>query len=238
MRAIFPQNSETELMRAFFEDMHEGYFVEVGANHPTYGSQTFDFEQRGWTGVLVEPQPKLAENLRSHRSAKVFAEACSSRRNAGSSMTLHLAGSHSSFDRRLNLAEVKPHGAINVPARTLDEILTEAGARRIDFISIDVEGHELDVLDGFDLARWNPRLLLIEDFLLHLRVHRYLSRHGYRVLRRTGINNWYVPAEALPQLDLAARWQLFNKFYLGTPFRRLRMKWRRYRTIPKFVTSS
>jgi FkbM family methyltransferase len=237
LHAIFSQDSEAELKRAFFQLLPDGYFVEVGANHPINGSQTIDLEQRGWAGVLVEPQPDLADELRRHRSAKVFAEACSSRRNTGTCMTLHLAGGHSSLDRKLNLAEVKPHGAIEVPARTLNEILMEAGAPRIDFISIDVEGHELDVLDGFDLARWKPRLILIEDLLLHLRLHRYLSRCGYRVLRRTGINNWYVPADALPKLGLAARWQLFNKFYLGTPFRRLRMKWRRYRTIPQFLAS-
>lgn len=237
MRAVFPQGAETELKDAFFAGVQQGYFVEVGANHPIHGSQTFDLEQRGWTGVLVEPQPALAEDLRRHRSAKVFAAACSSRRNAGTRMTLHLAGGHSSFDPKLNLAEVKPHGTVAVRARTLNEILNEAGASRIDFISIDVEGHELDVLDGFDLARWKPRLILIEDLLLHLRLHRYLSRRSYRLLRRTGINNWYVPADALPQLALAARWQVFNKFYLGTPFRRLRMSWRRYRTIPQFVAS-
>lgn len=98
----------------------------------------------------------------------------------------------------------------------------------IDFISIDVEGHELDVLDGFDLARWRPRLILIEDLLLHLRVHRYLMLHGYCCLRRTGINNWYMPAKEFPKLGLDGRWQLVNKFYLGTPFRRVRMNWRRY----------
>jgi len=110
----------------------------------------------GWNGLLVEPQPRLADELRRQRSAKVFAVACSSRRNSGTRMPLHLAGPHSSFDERLNLATVRPHGLIEVPVRTLDDILIEAGAPRIDFISIDVEGHELEVLDGLNLARWSP----------------------------------------------------------------------------------
>ena len=98
----------------------------------------------------------------------------------------------------------------------------------VSFMKIDVEGHELDVLDGFDLARWRPRLILIEDLLLHLGVHRYLTRQGYRCLRRTGINNWYVRAEEAPELEFDGQWQLFNKFYLGTPFRRARMTWRQW----------
>ncbi len=237
MRTLFPQDAETELKRVFFANTDRGYFVEVGANLPRDGSQTFDLEGRGWTGVLVEPQADLADGLRRQRSARVFAAACSSRRHAGGFMTLHLAGGHSSFDAKLNLAEVKPHGAVAVPVRTLDEILIEAQAPAIDFVSIDVEGHELDVLDGFDLARWQPHLILIEDLLLHLRLHRYLQRAGYRWLRRTGINNWYVPTDKAPSLGWDGRWQFFNKFYLGTPFRRLRMAWRRLWTVPRFVDS-
>ncbi len=233
MRTIFPQEAEDELKREFFRNSDKGYFVEVGANHPEQLSQTLDLEQRGWSGVLVEPQPEFAAELRRRRLAKVFAEACSSRRNSGSRMTLHLAGGHSSFDRELNLAEVKPYGVIEVPVRTLDEMLTEAGAPTIDFISIDVEGHELEVLDGFDLARWRPRLVVIEDLLLHLRLHRWLTQGGYRWLRRTGINNWYVPTKDRPALGLDERWHFFNKFYLGTPFRRMRMARRRRTVVPQ-----
>lgn len=107
MRTVFQQEDESELKRSFLSGSNRGYFVEVGANRPKALSQTFDLEQRGWTGVLVEPQPDLADELRRWRSAKVFANACSSRANSGSRMTLHLAGGHSSFDRKLNLAEVK-----------------------------------------------------------------------------------------------------------------------------------
>lgn len=236
MRTIFPQQAETELKQAYLRDIDHGYFVEVGANKPEEASQTFALEQRGWTGVLVEPQPDLADQLRRQRAAKVFAVACTSRRNAGSNMALYLAGGHSSFDRDLNLPEVKPHGVIDVPTRTLDQVLIEAGAQSVDFISIDVEGHELEVLDGFDLARWNPRLILVEDMLLHLRLHRSLTRRGYRWLRRTGINNWYVPANVRPALGIDGRWQFLNKFYLGTPLRRARMTWRRRNTVPKYLS--
>jgi hypothetical protein len=73
--------------------------------------------------------------------------------------------------------------------------------------------------------------------LLHLRLHRLLCSRGYRWLRRTGINNWYVPAGEEPPLGLNGRWQFFNKFYLGTPFRRLRSAWRRLTTVPRFLDS-
>jgi FkbM family methyltransferase len=234
VRTVFGQDDEDELRRAFFRGTDRGFFVEVGAYQPENLSQTFDLEQSGWTGVLVEPQPDLAAELRRRRSAKVYQEACSSRRNSGSRLTLHLAGGASSFNRALNSADIKPHGTIEVPVRTLDEILNDAGLPRVDFISIDVEGHELEVLDGFDLARWHPRLILIEDLLLHLRVHRYLTRQGYRWFRRTGIDNWYVPADQSPRLGVDGLWQQIDKLYLGTPFRRMRFGWRRLIRVPQF----
>ena len=77
--AIHPTHDEEQaLVRAFFGGDNAGYFVEVGANHPTEGSQTWHLEQAGWTGVLVEPQPDLAAFLVTSRKARVFATACSS----------------------------------------------------------------------------------------------------------------------------------------------------------------
>ena len=237
MRTLFSYLDESELKRAFLGHIERGYFVEVGAYRPELWSQTFELERSGWTGVLVEPQPQLAAELERGRSARVFAEACSARRNSGKRFELKLADSQSSLESRLNVAGTKPHGVVEVPVRTLDEILVEAGAPQLDFVSIDVEGHELDVLDGFDLARWRPGLIVIEDLLLHLRLHRALSRRGYRWIRRTGINNWYVPADKAPRLGLGGRWQFINKFYLGTPLRRLRSFWR-HRNAARLAAAS
>ncbi len=233
MRTIFPHEAGEDLKQAFFAETRKGFFVEVGANEPRHISQTFALERSGWRGVLIEPQPDLADALRRERTAQVFAVACSSPANAGSQLTLHLAGGHSSFDANLNLAGVKPHGTISVPVRTLDDVLREAGATSIDFMSIDVEGHELEVLAGFSLERWRPRLLMIEDLLLHVRLHRHLTGRGYRLIRRTGIDNWYVPAESAPRLGLDGALALFNKVYLGTPLRRMRAAVKRLTTAPK-----
>jgi hypothetical protein len=59
--------AESRLVWEFFGRRHDGVFVEVGANHPTEGSQTWFLEQQGWSGVLVEPNPELQELLREKR---------------------------------------------------------------------------------------------------------------------------------------------------------------------------
>ena len=214
---------EQALVREFFGAMHPGYFVEVGANRPRQESQTWHLEQLGWTGVLIEPQPRLAEDLRRVRTAQVFAVACSSPQNAGKRLRLHVAGALSSLDRERMAPGAEPERVIEVPARTLDEVLTDAGAPHgFDFLSVDVEGHELEVLGGFDFARWRPRLILLEDHVGNLARHRFLKAAGYRLIRRVENNGWYVPRDAMTAVRPRERWNIVRKYYLALPFRMAR----------------
>ena len=229
--AIHPTHDEEQaLVRAFFGGDNAGYFVEVGANHPTEGSQTWHLEQAGWSGVLVEPQPDLAAFLVTSRKARVFAVACSSPENAGQSLPLHVDGPRSALDRDRMSPGAQAAYVIVVPSRTLDSVLEEAGAPApIDLLSIDVEGHEVEVLSGFDFDRWQPLLIMVEDHVGSLRTHRFLKTSGYRLIRRIGNNGWYVPADADVSVQASQRWEILRKYYLALPFRVLRDISRRIR---------
>jgi FkbM family methyltransferase len=224
------QREEEQLVREFFGGDTKGYFVEVGANHPTDGSQTWHLEQSGWTGVLVEPQPELAAFLVSARKAKVFATACTSPENAGQSAPLHVDGARSGLDRDRMAPGARTDYVIVVPTRTLDSVLEEADAPvPIDLLSVDVEGHEIEVLRGFNFGHWQPLLILVEDHVGSLRTHRFLKRSGYRLIRRIGNNGWYVSGDVQGGVAMADRWEILRKYYLALPFRVLRNVSRRLR---------
>ena len=221
---------EQQLIRDFFGGAPAGFFVEVGANDPRELSQTWHLEQAGWTGILIEPQPDMAARLRAQRTAKVFAVACSSPAKAGRSLPFHVAGPLSALDRDRMAPGAEPEKTIAVPTRTLDDVLNEAGAPApIDFLSVDVEGHEFEVLQGFDFARWRPRLILLEDHVGSLDMHRFLTRTGYRIIRRYENNGWYVPAGAPVSIGWLDRWEILRKYYLALPFRMARNFSRRLR---------
>jgi FkbM family methyltransferase len=228
--AVHPTHEEEQrLVRQFFGD-EAGFFVEVGANHPTEGSQSRHLEQAGWTGVLVEPQPDLAAFLVTERTAKVFPAACTSPDRAGKPMPLHVDGARSGLDRDRMAAGARADYTIMVPTRTLDSILDEAQAPvPIDFLSIDVEGHEYEVLSGFSFALWQPYLILVEDHVGSLRTHGFLKRNGYRLIRRLGFNGWYVPEDTPIRPSKAERREIVRKYYLALPFRKLRNLSRRIR---------
>lgn len=217
-RAVFRHDDEEAILKEHFRGSAPGYFVEVGAFHPTALSQSHALECAGWDGLLIEPLTEHVRNLRAHRRAKVVQAACGSPSQHGSSLPVGKGGGLSSM-KRGTFADYETAHVL-----TLDSILYAEQRERIDFISIDVEGAELDVLAGFDLDRWRPSLALIEDHIENERIHRHMTAHGYKRVRRTGDNSWYVPKSAIFPLDLLGRWQLFRKYYAGRPIRQIKKR--------------
>ncbi len=72
-------------------------------------------------------------------------------------------------------------------------------------------------------------MLLVEDHLQRLAVHRHLVRHGYRLVKRTGCNNWYVPRETRFPTAALETWALWKEIHLDTPVRCLRFALKRWR---------
>ena len=221
----FSQYGEDLILWEFFRGKVDGFFVDVGANHPTALSNTWFFEQRGWRGILVEPIPERAGQLRAARPASRVVETALGAPEQRGQAVFKLA--EEDVLSGLNpSARVKCSGEITVRVVTLDDVLNESGNPRVDFVSIDVEGTELEVLRGFDLARHQPKVLLVED---HWRqpVHQHLCAHGYKIVRRTGCNSWYVPraAEVFPGTPAEAR-RLGFYLWWRLPLRlfRLRLK--------------
>jgi FkbM family methyltransferase len=216
----FAQNGEDLLAWNYFERKTDGFFVEVGANHPTRLSQTWFLEQRGWCGILVEPLPACCEELRALRKNSRVVEAAAGAQTGEAVLNVAAADVWSHLGPS-NDTEVVAR--IRVAVRTLDDILTECQAPHLDLLSVDTEGMELEVLRGLNLEKHRPSLLLVEDHMDTLDVFFYLKRHGYKLIQRTPPNNWWVPADAksLP-MTLAARLSLWNLLWFRKPRRRIR----------------
>jgi FkbM family methyltransferase len=221
-RAVFRNDSAERRRIDAYLGGAPGVFVEVGANDPVGGSQTLALEWRGWTGILVEPLREYAYRLRKMRRAQVFDCAAGSPAQAGRSLPFLVAGSLSTLLPRIE-ERVTPRETRLVRVRTLDAILADARIGPIDFLSIDVEGAELDVLAGFTIERHRPRLILLEDNVRNRDKHSYMTARGYKLIRRTNLNNWYVPQDAAFPVSLFGRWQLLRKLYLGTALRRSKL---------------
>jgi len=229
---VNPEAEEKELVWEFFDQKRDGVFVEVGANDPVAGSQTLLLEQNGWRGVLVEPQAALCEKLRLERNnSKVFQVACSGPEREGEAL-LHVGALSglSTLEKQIDSHGTQFVGKERVKVTTLDKVLQTAGVAQIDFLSLDVEGHEIEVMRGLDFEKFKPSLILIEDGVRDLSKHNYLKSCGYKLVKRTSINNWYVPRETDFQMSsLSEKFGLLRKMYLALPFRKIRLYLRRRR---------
>ncbi len=237
----YSQFGEDNLIWEYFERKTTGFFVEVGANDPKLLSQSWSLEEQGWQGILIEPQSSCCVRLRQERKrSRVFQVACSAPGNKGKAVFyLSHDEARSTLEQHMNDTKVVYHNTEEVEVVTLDEVLSQAGNPKIDFLSIDVEGTELEVLQGFDLRRHQPGLILVEDDVHSLILHRYLSSHAYRLVKRTGCNNWYVPKHRPFALTSPGeRLKLFRKMWLGTPWRALQHKLKKWRAHRSKITCS
>ena len=218
--------NETRLVWEFFQRKTTGVFVEVGANHPTQENQTWFLEQQGWSGVLIEPNPDLFKLLCEHRPRSRAVQAAVGAQAGEAELWLGLNHLHSTLAPVLE--DPLSGKKVKVKLRTLDSILAEAGVTAVDFLSIDVEGLELQVLQGLTLKKYSPQLILMEEHRRDCIKHFYLRRHGYRLVRRTGRNNWYVPPGSpvtVGSLNTPAEaFRMWRKMWLNPPFDNLKRK--------------
>lgn len=192
----------------------DGVYVEVGGNNGIEASNTYYFEKLGHQCILVEPIPYMVAQIRKNRRCTVIEAAADEQSGTAEFVVARGGETLSTLDNenrfRSRVDEHPDQERITVRTETLDRILEEAGLAegrdRIDLLSIDVEGNELRALRGLTVARWNPRVIILEDnsFGRDHSVQDSLREDGYVRFKVTGVNHWYC-AEADTALNTSIR---------------------------------
>ncbi|MBI3866511.1 MAG: FkbM family methyltransferase [Planctomycetia bacterium] len=201
----YSQNCEDVLLNRLFPENYRGFYVDVGACHPTVGSVTAHFYSCGWSGINVEPSCNF-DLLSRERPRDINLQVAVSD-DTGSADFYEFPGAPglSTFGR--DLAEFAIHKLGHhchprkVPVATLAEICRTHADRPIDFLSIDVEGHEREVLAGADFTQFRPRVIVIEATKPHTGDAAYdgweplVLSAGYLFAFFDGLNRFYVRNE-------------------------------------------
>ena len=181
---------------------HVGTCIDVGMAEAIGGNNTYYFEQKGWKCLCIEPNPTyyyMALGIRQH----VENVACGDHNEDNAEFTIFTLpnmnqGAISSLKKDDRLVASHRHlindiTTISVNVRTLDTILEKhPWITHIDFISIDTENTELDVLKGFDINRWKPKLIVVENNFDEPFVADYLKNFNYIRSERVGVNDFFI----------------------------------------------
>lgn len=173
----------------YLQNIEKGFFVEAGALDGLFMSNTKILEDLGWNGLLIEPSPKAAKKCLENRKNPVINCALVSKDFKEEKATGDFffdgeegIGAWSGIHK--NLYGLK--ASMSVPAYTLDKILKEMNVSKVDFLSLDVEGYEMEALKGIDFTTTEISFILVEvnlkDYSLE-DMNSYLGQFGYKNIR-------------------------------------------------------
>ena len=217
-----------------FEDFHlwrcfdgqaNGFYVDVGAGHPVYDNVSFAFYLAGWRGITVEPNPALAALGRAVRPRDHLHEGLAGA--AAGEATLYLQREFHGLStivaehaRQAEKEVSREAEALTLPVTTLAALCAQHAPENFEFLKVDVEGAEADVLRGADFTRFRPKVIVVEAIKpLSLEPawdewEPLLARHGYACAWDDELNRYYVAAEAPA---LASRLAEGPKWYADGP---------------------
>lgn len=189
-----------------FGAQREGFFIDIGAGHPVYDNVAFAFYLQGWRGITVEPNPWLAQltaAVRPHdRRIQALVGAAPGEATYYLVEDFHGLSTTVESNAQSALSEFgKRSQSMTVPVTTLATLCSEFAPGTIDFLKIDVEGAERDVLTGGDWTRFRPKVVLLEALAPVTLEPAWdaweplLLSQGYRFAFFDSLNRYYVAEE-------------------------------------------
>jgi FkbM family methyltransferase len=202
----YAQNFEDVILQRALRWVATGCYLDVGASLPDKDSVSYAFYRRGWRGICVEPLA-YSEAWNQLRPQDIFINAAVGA-NLGEA-TLHI------FDNVREISTASPDSAehwgrfgfrptqkVTVPVTTINEILARyLNGRTLNFVSIDVEGMEQEVLFGLDLKKYRPWVIVVEATIPGLptpsfeRWQPLITNEAYTMVYFDGVNRFYLANE-------------------------------------------
>ncbi len=200
----YAQNFEDVILWRALKYIENGFYIDVGANHPTIDSVTRAFYERGWQGINIEPLPLHHAELMRDRPRDINLQCAAGASNgeievwecdvrgwataSADVMAQHKASGHKGVSHK-------------VPVSRLADICARHVSGEIHFLKIDVEGFEKSVIDGADFSRFRPWILVIEATRpnsteeIHEEWENSILAADYVLAYTDGLNRFYVAKE-------------------------------------------
>ena len=195
------QLGEEKIILDLFDNNFKGKFVDLGCFHPTRHNNTFELYKKGWRGINVDLNPFTIELFNFFRPKDININTAISNKNEEVELYyINEFNTQNTLDKN-HLEFLKSHH--NVPQKQiikkkiytekLENILNKYNFKKIDFLNIDIEGHELKILENFDFENTYVKTICVEMI-----DHNEKSKEKNHKIRKILNKNFYL----LKQLDI------------------------------------
>jgi FkbM family methyltransferase len=203
---FFSQAGQDRVIDRLFGGKRDGVFVDIGGYDGVTGSNTLFFEVfRNWTGILVEPSPTQLEMAKAARRCECLGYAVAGKAGKAEFMEVtsgytQMSGFLDSYDADLlDKVRANPqHKEVvhKLSKKTLPSILNQQKLKKIDFLSLDVEGGEMDILTSFPFEKYDIDLFSIENNVQSSNMPELMKSKGYELVEFVGVDDIYRKIKA------------------------------------------
>lgn len=196
----YSQEGEDLFIWGFFKTRRFGFYVDIGAYHPIKYSNTYLLYKNGWRGINIDARPGSMDLFEKYRPNDNNLEAAISSTEKELCYYMFDEPGLNSFSEKLSTERNKKtsiHKIVNkiqLKTERLDKIMDKcvSASKKIDILTIDVEGAEFDVLSSMDWSKYKPTLIVVETLkcktisdVLNTQVAKYLIDKGYIIVGKT-----------------------------------------------------
>lgn len=196
-RKSYSQEGEDMILRRIFEKTPKGFYVDVGAHHPKRFSNTYFFYKRGWTGINIDAMPGSMKLFQQLRNRDINLEIPIASKDQVLTFYSFNEPALNGFSKELSKERDGQNGwfikdEILLQTQKLSSVLDNflPNGTKIDFLSIDVEGFDLDILHSNNWGKYKPKVILIEILgsdlaeIEHNEIAIFLKAKGYSLFAK------------------------------------------------------
>ena len=183
---------EDIFIRRFFKEFKKGFYVDVGCYHPFKGSLTSHLYKNGWNGLNIDLSQVSIDLFNISRPNDINIRAAVS----------NIDGKTYYYENGLinqqNSLDGKNKNKIEIESYKLDTLLEKHNIEKIDYLNVDVEGHDFKVISDFSFFKHQPKLISIEDNFYDLQetlnsnIYNLLTNNGYFLASKYGVSSIYI----------------------------------------------
>ncbi len=199
----YSQAGEDLILDLIFLNKKKGFYIDIGAYHPILSSNTYYFYKKGWRGINIDALSSTIKLFNRKRKNDINIEAGINDEEVEMKFYVFKNSSYNTFNSEIVNDILKVTELVstkNIITKKLSSILSNYNIAEIDFISIDVEGLELNVLKSLDWRVYRPKVILVEDLSYSQgfndnKVHLFLNSLNYIYFCKTVTNSFYLDKE-------------------------------------------